>query len=293
VTWNPTVGCTRASAGCDNCYAVRHTQRLAGRLEDYQGLVNPGKQHFNGTVRCLPARLHTPLHWRKPRRVFVDSLSDLFHPAVPLDFIADVFNVMADARAERHTFQVLTKRPDRMARVVGRELAEHTSEYWPGDTPLTVAMEVGAWPLPNVWLGTSVEDQAAAEARIAHLLHTPAAIRFLSCEPLLGPVNLRPYLSRLDWVIVGGESGPRARRCEVGWVRSIVQQCQRAGVPVFVKQLGGQVRDAEATVAYTCPAERCWPSGTKSNGWDIHLQDRKGGDLSEWPEDLRVREWPA
>lgn len=315
-TWNPVVGCTRASRGCDNCYAAREA---AGRLKNspvYQGLAvftKSGRPAFNGTIRLLPERLDQPIRWKRPRIIFVNSMSDLFHPDVPDEFIAECFAVMAIAN--RHTFQVLTKRPERAAELLSDDA------FW-GDVGfrvggVTAPIATVRVPLPNVWIGTSVEDQAAADDRIPHLLRTPAAIRFLSCEPLLGPVDLArvggdPFgrgridalngvqyvrahameigcewetqqVRRVDWVIVGGESGPRARPCDVDWIRSIVAQCRTSGVPVFVKQLGAhpfEKRPAEAG-----PHETVW---TRL----FRLRDRKGGDPAEWPEDLRVREWP-
>jgi protein gp37 len=232
-TWNPVTGCDRTSPGCDNCYALT----LAGRLKamgqpKYQ---NDGDARTSGPgfgLTLHPDELGTPLRWRKPRMVFVNSMSDLFHPEVPDGFILGVFGVMA--QAEQHTFQILTKRPQRMAKLL--EWAHH---------------EIG-WlsaPLPNVWLGTSVENQRYADLRIPHLLRTPAAIRFLSVEPLLGPVDLRlpdplrePVFenSTVDWVIVGGESGAGRRPMDPEWARSIRDQCDAGAVPFFFKQWGGR-----------------------------------------------------
>ncbi len=260
-TWNPTTGCTKVSPGCANCYIERTAAfRIAGR-KFIRGDI-PLQLHEN--------RLEQPLHWKKPRRVFVNSLSDLFHPDVPAEFIGRVFNIMGTAK--QHTFQVLTKRPERMHAVV--------SAYY--------AALGGLQPesYPNVWLGVSVENQRFADERIPLLLQTPAAVRFLSCEPLLEGLDLakhRPGANQL-WVIVGGESGPGARPCDVRWVRSIVRQCQEADVPVFVKQLGPWLR----TVGEQ-------PAGPGFTPWisDIKLRDKKGGDPAEWPMDLRVREYPS
>jgi protein gp37 len=222
-TWNPVVGCTRVSAGCDHCYAfqlhdTRHVAWKRGRMP-----TAPPQYHVPfSTVQTFPARLDQPLRWRRPRRIFVNSLSDLFHDAVPDEFIDRVFGVMG--RAKWHTFQILTKRPKRMAEYVaspGRsERVCAAADAMPGG--LSGAICQGFWPLPNVWLGVSVEDQRAADERIPLLLETPAAVRFLSCEPLLGPVDLKGYLPfqvelpprpdryfgwrrGIDWVIVGGE----------------------------------------------------------------------------------------
>ncbi len=258
-TWNPVVGCTRVHAGCDHCYAVTMTHRLAemGQAK-YAGLtvLNPeGDRHFNGVVRCVPEAMPIPLGWKKPRRVFVNSMSDLFHKSVPFEFIDKVFAVMA--LCPQHTFQVLTKRPERMAEYLNTgggegktrdlQVIANTLLF---TRPLGWERWLGVWPLPNVWLGTSPCDQPTAADSIPHLLRCPAAVRCLSCEPLIGPIDFskewdRPsghgsatLLGDLDWVIVGGESGPNARPCDVAWIRSIIAQCKVAGVPCFVKQLG-------------------------------------------------------
>lgn len=257
-TWNPTVGCTRVSAGCDNCYAVRHTRRLAGSLPIYEGLVNPGKGHFNGTVRTLPERLSIPLRWKKPRLVFVDSMSDLFHPSVPFDFLDRVFAVMA--LADRHTFQILTKRPARMATYFESKVLRIPEVSLDGAQRLLGIDGDGGtvpWPLPNVWLGTSVESQDVND-RILDLVRVPAAVRFLSCEPLLGPLSIGllgtvPKTIRdwytivaelIGWVIVGGESGPGHRPMDPEWARAIRDECVEAGVPFFFKQWGGRTAKA-------------------------------------------------
>ena len=184
---------------------------MAKTAPKYGGLVNPGKGHFNGKTRTHRDVLDAPLQWKKPRRVFVNSMSDLFHPGVPAPFIAEVFDVME--RADAHAFQVLTKRPERAA-----ELAS--------DLP---------WP-PNVLLGTSVEDSRVA-GRIDALRRVPAAIRFISAEPLIGSVG-EVDLDGVGWVIVGGESGPKARPMRAGWARELRDQCVEAGVPFFFKQWG-------------------------------------------------------
>ena len=298
--WNPVVGCTHVSEGCDHCYAARLASGRLRNTDAYRGLAEDGR--FNGTVRLLPERLEDPLHWRKPARVFVNSMSDLFHDDVPDEFIARVFAVMYLARW--HVFQVLTKRPGRMASWVRRvQRCEHG--YWTHDgtnpagayegTGIIVAGET--WPLPNVWLGTSVENQHWADVRIPKLLETPAAVRFLSCEPLLGPVDLTAWLSlvetvdvsesqevfdahgnrvvvpsrfaqrwerpepRLDWVIVGGESGPDARPMDIDWLRSIVEQCAAAGVPVFVKQDSGPRAGRQGRIPDELWARKEYPGG--------------------------------
>lgn len=228
-TWNPVVGCTKVSAGCDHCYALAMARRQVGKgIKAYEGLINA--KGWAG-VRCLPERLEQPMRWRDPKMVFVCSMGDLFHEDVPSEFVAQVLDVCSDGRCEQHQFQVLTKRPERMA-----AFFDWITSYWPDENPLDVALEING-RLRNVWLGTSIENQEAADERIPHLLKCPAAVRFLSCEPLIGPLDNLP-LDGIHWVIVGGETGPGARVCNVGWVGSIVAQCRKAGVPVFVKQLG-------------------------------------------------------
>jgi protein gp37 len=218
-TWNPVTGCSRVSPGCEHCYAEALSLRYGWSRLPWTA------PHAAENVVLHPERLGLPLRWRQPRRVFVNSMSDLFHERVPEAFIEEVFRVMA--AAGWHTFQVLTKRPARMHAVVASD---------------TFASAVGGahgWPLPNVWLGTSVEDQRRADERVPLLARTPAAVRFLSCEPLLGPLDLAPWLDRLGWVIVGGESGPRHRPMDPDWARALRDQCAAAGVPFFFKQGAG------------------------------------------------------
>jgi len=208
LTWNPATGCTKISQGCKNCYAERMAKRLhAMGSERYRNRF---------AVTLHPDLVDQPKRWRSPRLVFVNSMSDLFHPDIPADYIARVFRTMAEC--PQHTFQVLTKRSDRLA-----DLAP--SLPWPG----------------NVWMGTSVEDRRVIH-RIADLVSVPAAVRFLSCEPLIGPLDRLP-LKGIHWVIVGGESGPRARPMQREWALSILRQCRAAGVPFFFKQWGGPRKD--------------------------------------------------
>jgi protein gp37 len=287
-TWNPTRGCERISPGCQHCYAEAMAHRFAGPGQPYDGLVKlvtrdvrqyktvggeptgdfrtvtRTEPRWTGEVRFVPEMLERPLRWRKPQKIFVDSMSDLFHPSVTNEQIAAVFGVMA--AAPRHTFQVLTKRAKRM-----REWFAWLSSSWkPAGVRCWEAARVvpghhvglvdrsprAEWPLPNVWLGVSIENQAAADERIPDLLATPAALRFLSCEPLLGPLYLVPWLAGIptrgrihangttstmpsppiDWVIAGCESGPDARPAQVDWYRSLRDQCAAAGVPYFLKQ---------------------------------------------------------
>ncbi|MFO7172576.1 MAG: phage Gp37/Gp68 family protein [Bacillota bacterium] len=318
-TWNPVVGCTRVSEGCRNCYAERFAARFPERFGGTSRMT-PAGPRWTGQVVLRPEVLEQPLRWRKPRRIFVCSMSDLFHPGVPDEFIDRVFAVMA--LAERHTFLVLTKRPERMLAYLTnlRRRAANTPALPIRSVPyedgricefLRNALGPGTpaidrkWPLSNVWLGISVENQKAAYERIPYLLQAPAAVRFLSCEPLLGPLDLRnPYYGlfpeqwsnaaaidchlamggsepddpppdyppyetpKIKWVIVGGESGPGARPMHPDWVRSIRDQCLEAGVPLFVKQMGS-----------------VWAKE--------HGADARGADWDYWPVDLRVREWPA
>lgn len=209
-TWNPVRGCTKISPGCKNCYA----QRFAERWRNVPG--HAYEQGFD--LRLVPEKLDEPLDWKKPRRIFVCSMGDLYHKKVPWPFMQRVFETMA--RARRHTFQILTKRPKRMSDI---------ATYW-------------GWP-DNVWAGVSVEDQQRADERTPHLMQTAVAVRFLSIEPLLGPVVLRDeWLEGIHWVIVGGESGPGAREMQADWVRSIRDQCSKANVPFFFKQWGSRQR---------------------------------------------------
>ncbi len=313
--WNPVTGCTKVSPGCKHCYAEGVAHRfwhhqyvhIADRgfipVKAYAGEPMTGMLRRFTDVMTHADRLLEPLSWRKPARVFVNSMSDLFHEDVPFEFIDQVFAVMA--LASQHTFQVLTKRPDRMQRWFqdsGRDAVQASMAY-PQFLPANGRSypRVCSWPLLNVWLGVSVEDQQRADKRIPLLLQTPAAVRFISAEPLLGPVDFlsiprsgkhHDYLTgeyqcsdlekrtttRLDWVIVGGESGRGARPFHVEWAKSIVAQCKAAGVACFVKQLGADPR---------------WGA----DGWKLDmLRDRKGGDISEWPDyyvgELRVREFP-
>lgn len=247
--WNPVTGCTKVSAGCLNCYAEMMTRRFQWDGPFVPWTVRAQRDSGEPPVYIHEDRLSLPLHWRRPRKVFVNSMSDLFHEAVPWEFIDRVFEVMS--QATQHTFQVLTKRPDRMADFAGRQLA--TKHFWPA----------------NVWAGTSVEHPKYLY-RLDDLAHVPAPIRFVSCEPLLGPLDLRPWLVNkcqehgleylvedsdyagtqtcgecgeeplpvLSWVIIGGESGARPRPMHPTWPRRIRDDCQERGVPVFFKQWG-------------------------------------------------------
>lgn len=312
-TWNPVRGCSRVSAGCQHCYAERVAARFSGPGQPYEGLIHPSTGGWNGKVRLVPEALQIPWRWTRPRRIFVNSMSDLFHPEVPFEFIAAVFWIMSVTT--RHTYQILTKRPERAleffkwlavygdedarehgefmmaaARLIGRD--QFTALEWNmGDAVYAAAHtipEIAAlpweparagrggydncgpgWPLVNVWLGVSVEDQAAADERIPLLLQCPAAVRWISAEPLLGPVDVyggapdprlggiesgpglslepwwrhddppgAPPRAHIDWVVAGGESGPGARPMHPDWARSLRDQCAAAGVPFLFKQWG-------------------------------------------------------
>lgn len=343
-TWNPITGCSRVSEGCKNCYAEVMTRRLQAMGQPkYQGLLNEHGR-FNGKVRFDETALLAPLKRKKPTTYFVNSMSDLFHEHVADEWIDKIFAVMA--LCPQHTFQILTKRAERMRAymIEQKKYVGVIGDYWLGDFVDSLSERFGAGivftttiqPLSNVHLGVSTENQEQADARIPHLLETPAAVRFVSAEPLLGEIDFsgflqrrsvhhlqasiegiirqraygcltdddgRPmsrrdaenellrrhaagekYLStgkcegfdtqtgcpghpdpRLDWVIVGGESGPNARKCNIDWIRSVVNQCKAADVPVFVKQMSAE-----------------W---AKSNKCDK-------GDIKRFPVDLQLREFP-
>lgn len=222
-TWGPLVGCSKVSPGCAHCYAVKEVRRLAGNPHpkiraDFADLVEHrrnGQLDWTGRVRLLADRLRQPLQWKQPKRIFVNSMSDLFHESVPDAWLDQIFAVMIEAV---HTFQILTKRPERMAQYVTRWLAP----------ALTVQM------LENIWLGTSIETRATL-ARLDALRQTPAIIRFVSLEPLLEDLGILD-LTGIQWVIVGGESGANFRPCDPAWIANVVAQCQQAGVACWVKQ---------------------------------------------------------
>ncbi|MFB6372789.1 MAG: DUF5131 family protein [Bradymonadaceae bacterium] len=300
-TWNPVTGCQRVSEGCQNCYA----EQMAGRLkqmgvDQYEDVVDKpdgvDEWRWTGEITLVEHRLDKPLKWTHDNlRIFVDSMSDLFHEDVPFKYIAACFGVMA--ACPEHTFQILTKRPERMRQffewlssetreVYGGDRGEFRGKFCELEAEKRLDGELRAssigWPLPNVWLGVSAEHQKAADERIPPLLECPAAVHFVSAEPLLGSIDFsrirneewgryNPMRSPdLDWVIVGGESGKGARECSVDAIRSIAKQCLTNGVPVFVKQLGAV------------------PVGDNVN----EIDDPKGGDPDEWPDELWVREFP-
>jgi len=263
-TWNPVTGCSKISDGCANCYAEKMARRLQA--------MGVKKYRDGFAVRCHPEELEKPLHWKKPRKIFVCSMADLFHEEVPHAFRTDVFDVMCSWRwpskaAQRrgdendlvdpgHIYQVLTKRPQNIL-----PWLNWVFEVWPGDTPFNVATEVlGGWPA-NIHLGLTVENQRAADERIPHLLDTPAAVRWVSFEPLLDFVDL-PAKSwqALDWAVIGCETGPKRRECRLEWVRYLVNRCDTYHVPVFVKKL--------------------------------EIDGKVSDDPADWPEWARRREYP-
>ena len=315
-SWNPIVGCSVVSPGCTNCYAMRQAGTRLAHLDAYQGLTAPSKAGpvWTGAVRRVESALVKPLHWRKPRRVFVNSMGDLFHEAVPDAWIDRVFAVMALCPA--HQFIVLTKRPERMRAYFDDPRTRERAVY---KQILKISLPrnlgrptIGWWPLPNVILGVSAEDQARADQRVPVLLDTPAALRCVSYEPALGPVDYSRInggigtvleidalkgreihrddddrwtgCERLDWIICGGESGPGARALDSTWVRSVVEQCRAAGVACFVKQLGA--------CPYESHVEYVEGKAVAVNSHDIPLRHSKGGDPAEWPADLRIQEYP-
>ncbi len=222
-TWNPIRGCSRMSAGCQHCYAETMAARFSGKGMPYEGLTKDGK--WTGKIKVVESAMDQPIRWKKPRRIFVNSMSDLFHDSLAFDDVERIFRVMA--QSPQHTFQVLTKRPENMLKGV--------TEIYAGQGMTE--------PLPNVWLGISAENQETYNERVPFLLQTPATVRFLSCEPLLGPIDLKlldMYGDRraIDWVIAGGESGHEARLMKTDWARSLRDQCAVAEVPYFFKQYG-------------------------------------------------------
>lgn len=276
-TINPIVGCSRISEGCQKCYA--ETAAKTARLQQFSQYQKVAK--WDGTVEFVENQLDRLLRWKKGKRIFVCSMADMFHKNVPFEWLEEIFSTIEET--PQHTFQILTKRPQRMIEFFdwySARCSDHSLQ----------------WRMPdNIWLGVSCENQAMADKRIPLLMEIPAKVRFLSCEPLLEPLDLSKFLpiewSEIaedwieswpgigsystndypDWVIIGGESGTGARPCHVDWIRDIASQCQSAKVPVFVKQLG---------------------SNAIANGSKLKLKDRKGSDILEWFDDLRLQQFP-
>lgn len=265
-TWNPTTGCDKISPGCDHCYALTLAKRLKAMGQaKYQNDGDPRTSGPGFGLTVHPDALGEPLRWRKATKVFVNSMSDLFHAGVPRDFLADVFAIMA--MAPQHQFQVLTKRPERAARILGdrefRRAVQAAALKRAGSaSPWLVEPW---WPLRQVWMGTSVESDDYVR-RADALRETPAAVRFISAEPLLGPLPSL-NLTGIDWLILGGESGPGSRPLDLGWFRELIAMATDFGTAVFVKQLGAR-----------------WAVSSGRNG--------KGDDINQWPVDLQVRGWP-
>lgn len=313
-TWNAIKGCSRISPGCANCYAERTAVRFAGPGLPYEGLVRIANLHpqWTGQIGVSETQMWKPLRWTRPRMVFVNSMSDIFHENLEESTIDDMFAVMA--LCPQHTFQCLTKRADRQLAYMaepgrGSEIIERMSRIAfdevskvgrsgrlpalarfankPTDDEIQIQIKDFSWPPKNVWLGVSVEDQKRADERIPLLIQTPAALRWLSVEPMLGHVDLglmgtcpkdwgkgyQPLYEFIDWVVCGGESGPGARRFDLDWARDLLAECRNAKVKFFMKQVGANAID------YFNPK--------------FNVTDRKGGNPTEWPEMLRVREFPA
>ena len=358
-TANVVVGCSRVSDGCRHCYAESLAATRLKHTERYKGLAivtEGGKPQWTGETRIVTDAIEQVIRWQKPRRIFLTAMGDPFHESLSNEQVAALFGMMAIC--PQHTFQVLTKRAERMREwfVWAAEqikLAGEDGSWTPfirelvallddaklatriNEDGIARAPSAEAWPLPNVWLGTTVEDQRSADERIPHLLNTPAAVRFLSCEPLLEAVSLERWTHRystghwmcgyccnkypqctpcdhfrrsscphcrgtgyhdgLHWVIVGGESGPHARPFDLAWARAIVEQCKDAGTAVFCKQLGFRAQGKWLRGDEPLPCTRRLfdardPDPSKHR---FMLDDAHGGDMSEWPADLRVREMPG
>jgi protein gp37 len=275
-TWNPTTGCDRISPGCDHCYALTMAKRLKGMGQaKYQNDGNPKTSGPGFALTVHPDALDEPYRWKKPRKVFVNSMSDLFHARVPREFLAQVFAVMAFT--PQHSYQILTKRPERTARILADSSFAKSVEkaMYDDDAYATLARGgLKSWPLPNVWIGTSIESDDYTRRSDA-LRNTPAAVRFISAEPLLGPLPSL-NLTDIDWLIIGGESGPGARVLEPWWIDDLVYEARRAGAAPFVKQLGS-----------------VWARHTIVDGKTVAAHgDTKGGKPEYWPAKLRVREYP-
>ncbi len=321
-TWNPVVGCSIVSPACTNCYAMAmaaRIERMSGGKTHYLGttkVVN-GKPVWTGNLVRAPDHIVTaPLRWKRPRRIFVNSMSDLFHGDMPEEWIDEVFAVMA--LSPQHTFQILTKRPERMRAYLTRDWASAARFHVESLTLPTISKNAGdaqerlrrytspgfPHPLENVWLGVTAEDQARADERIPPLLSTPAAVRFVSAEPLLGPLDLYngdpdprlgghsgtktfigdwwepgddlrgPSRHGLDWVIVGGESGPGARPMHPDWVRSLRGQCEAAEVAFHFKQWGDWIDERQATSQGMAPGDAMFDAEGRPVGDRWHFYDR-------------------
>lgn len=343
-SWNPIRGCSRVSPGCESCYAESQAARFSRPGLPYYGFAEHTEHgpRWTRRVELVPKHLLDPIRWRRGRRIFVNSMSDLFHEGLAYDDIDRVFAVMAICamhdRNYGHTFQILTKRAERLSKYMASPREEMRDKLsllagsimQDGDVWADKVRFEMPWPLPNVWLGVSVESQKYADERIPHLLASPASVRFVSYEPALGPVDFLPFLKwtlhttdgrrlqhphtdiasaggtwerGLDWVIVGGESGHSARPFRVGWARALLHASREPAAAtsrVFVKQLGRQPvftddpRDDDVFEDYACAvgADFRPTQGDRERGVIVPLRDGHGGDMSEWPADLCVRDFP-
>lgn len=336
-TANVVVGCDRVSPGCTNCYAERLAATRLKHTDRYKGLAvirDNGVPRWTGNVRLVPKAIEQILRWEKPRKIFLTAMGDPFHKELSDLEIAVLFGVMAACR--QHTFQVLTKRPERMVEWfknyevdrIQETTIDWLSEHTEAELGCGSAFDPDDWPLKNVWLGVTAEDQKRADERVPVLLGVPAAKRFVSAEPLLEALDLSAWLDPiaivcaiahhrhtnhdcngggegarcngcgldwengrgLDWIIVGGESGPGARRFDIAWARSIVRQCADAKVACFVKQLGAVPVIPESE--WRKEGGRLICPGAPDGFARLALQDKAGADPAEWPEDLRVQNFP-
>jgi Bacteriophage protein gp37 len=300
-TWNPVIGCQKNSPECDNCYAAELAQSARmQQFPQYQEVKNWDKAVF------VRNQLIKPLTWKEPSMIFL-SMGDLFFHTIADEEIDEIFAIVA--LTQRHTYQFLTKFPIRAEKYFSNCRNRLRMKIVDVGRAIGIAPEIyEVWEtfdfddiLPNLWLGTSTGLQNSLDNKVPWLLKTRATLKFLSCEPLLEPLNLRKYLglcsgcqscqftgnhqlskSGISWVIVGGESGSKARPCNLDWIRSIVNQCRQANVPVFVKQLGAIPIESTPYI-----------DGVAQNHFQLNLKDRKGGDISEFPEDLRIRQFPV
>ena len=303
-TFNCIVGCTRVSSGCENCFAEKLSWRLQNNPKTpyYKGTVrktSKGNILWTGQVNLVPEKLDQPIRWQRPRMIFTNSMSDLFHDEVPDDFLDAMFGVMLIT--PRHIYQNLTKRPGRMKGYISDRIKYPNNVKWridianawkkygiyteDRDVELTLNMtiqakhEMGKLP-QHIGLGVSCEDQATADERIPILASTPAQFRFLSLEPLLENINLDINKDKMHWVICGNESGHNARIGNINWLWNIHAQCKQLDIPVFVKQLGSN-----------CIGEYIQPHPRKT--YRIKTKDKKGADINEFPPGLRVQEFPS
>lgn len=261
-TWNPIRGCWPVSPGCLNCYAMGVAARFSGldpkgKPLAYYGLakMTPGGPRWTDEIMVVEKHMKDPLKWKEPVRIFVNSMSDLFHEKLPFHVIDDIFDVMV--QADWHTYQILTKRADRML------------EYFLSTSNRTEYLEKNR----KIWMGVSIEnDDPKVISRLDALVQIPAGVRMVSAEPLLSPIDFRPWLKKgygIQWMVVGGESGGNARPMELQWAIDIRRHCQEAGVACFMKQKGSVLARA------------------------LGCKDQKGGDMAEWPEEIQVQEYPS